>query len=629
MEAGSYLAVIKVVGVGGGGTNAVNRMIDAGLSGVEFIACNTDAQALQMTDADIKLNIGHQLTKGLGAGANPQVGQGAAAESRDDIKEALKGADMVFVTAGEGGGTGTGAAPVIAEIAKNEIGALTVGVVTRPFGFEGAQRSRQSQEGIDRLREMVDTLIVIPNERLLSIVERRTSILDAFREADNVLRQGVQGITDLITIPGLINLDFADVRTIMHDAGSALMGIGTATGESRAAEAAKAAISSPLLEESVEGATGILLNITGGKDLGLFEVNEAAEIIHSAADANANIIFGAVIDEGMGDEIRVTLIATGFDKRAEGGYRRVHERAAGAPARPGRPQPADRRPPALLARDPRRRDRHPAVPALTRASALKSGRASGSMTPLVEPRARGRAVRRGIWLGRRRLAGPVAGAASCFAPDLDAGPLFSPLRARRRPARRAPRCACGRASPRRSRRERRAWLLIGAGVAAWTFGEIYYTAVLWTAEEIPIPSPADAGYLLFPPFMLARRARAAAQPHARRARHAVGRRHHRRARRLGAPAPRSSSRPSQESASGQALEVAVDLAYPIADLRPARRDRRRARRHRLAARPHLGAAARRRRRRSGSPTRSTSSATRTAPTRPARGSTPAGGSAWS
>ena len=230
MEAGSYLAVIKVVGVGGGGTNAVNRMIDAGLSGVEFIACNTDAQALQMTDADIKLNIGHHLTKGLGAGANPQVGQGAAAESRDDIKEALKGADMVFVTAGEGGGTGTGAAPVIAEIAKNEIGALTVGVVTRPFGFEGAQRARQAQEGIDRLREMVDTLIVIPNERLLSIVERRTSILDAFREADNVLRQGVQGITDLITIPGLINLDFADVRTIMHDAGSALMGIGTCDG---------------------------------------------------------------------------------------------------------------------------------------------------------------------------------------------------------------------------------------------------------------------------------------------------------------------------------------------------------------------------------------------------------------
>ena len=328
MEASGYLAVIKVVGVGGGGTNAVNRMIDAGLSGVEFIAANTDAQALQMTDADLKLHIGANLTKGLGAGANPQIGQGAAAESRDDIKEALKGADMVFVTAGEGGGTGTGAAPVIAEIAKNEIGALTVGVVTRPFAFEGSQRSRQAQEGIDRLREMVDTLIVIPNEKLLAMVERRTSILDAFREADNVLRQGVQGITDLITIPGLINLDFADVRTIMADAGSALMGIGTANGESRASEAAKQAISSPLLEESVEGATGILLNITGGRDLGLFEVNEAAELIHSAADANSNIIFGAVIDEAMGDDIRVTVIATGFD---HGGVRAAREERARPP----------------------------------------------------------------------------------------------------------------------------------------------------------------------------------------------------------------------------------------------------------------------------------------------------------
>jgi cell division protein FtsZ len=266
-----------------------------------------------MTDADIKLNIGHQLTKGLGAGANPQVGQGAAAESRDDIKEALKGADMVFVTAGEGGGTGTGAAPVIAEIAKNEIGALTVGVVTKPFDFEGSQRMRQADDGIDRLRDVVDTLIVIPNEKLLNIVERRTTILEAFREADNVLRQGVQGITDLITIPGLINLDFADVRTIMSDAGSALMGIGTSGGESRAADAARTAISSPLLEESVEGATGILLNITGGKDIGLFEINEAAEIVQQAADSSANIIFGSVIDEGMGDEVRVTVIATGFD----------------------------------------------------------------------------------------------------------------------------------------------------------------------------------------------------------------------------------------------------------------------------------------------------------------------------
>src|SRR5438093_6651792 len=322
---GSYLAVIKVVGVGGGGTNAVSRMIDAGLRGVEFVSANTDAQALQMTDADIKLNIGHDLTKGLGAGANPEVGFGAAAESRDDIKEALKGADMVFVTAGEGGGTGTGAAPVMAEIAKNEIGALTVGVVTRPFDFEGTQRARQAEEGIQRLREVVDTLIVIPNEKLLQVVERRTTILEAFREADNVLRQGVQGITDLITIPGLINLDFADVRTIMSDAGSALMGIGVGQGENRAADAAKIAISSPLLEESVEVATGILLNITGGRDLGLFEVNEAAEIVTSAADKNSNIIFGSVIDDALQDEVRVTVIATGFDG---GGRRR--------PSAPGR-----------------------------------------------------------------------------------------------------------------------------------------------------------------------------------------------------------------------------------------------------------------------------------------------------
>ncbi len=327
----SYLAVIKVVGVGGGGTNAVSRMVDAGLSGVEFIAANTDAQALAMSDADIKLNIGHESTKGLGAGADPDVGLAAASESRDEIKEALKGADMVFVTAGEGGGTGTGAAPVIAEIAKNEIGALTVGVVTRPFEFEGTQRGRQAAEGIDRLREVVDTLIVIPNEKLLAVVERRTSMLDAFREADNVLRQGVQGITDLITIPGLINLDFADVRTIMQDAGSALMGIGTASGENRCSEAAKAAISSPLLEDNVDGAMGILLNITGGRDLGLFEVNDAAAIIQNAADPNANIIFGAVIDESMSDEVRVTVIGTGFDHRPG-----LRARAAARPARPDR-----------------------------------------------------------------------------------------------------------------------------------------------------------------------------------------------------------------------------------------------------------------------------------------------------
>ncbi len=318
MDTGSYLAVIKVVGVGGGGINAVNRMVDAGLKGVEFIAVNTDAQALQMCDADIKLQIGDQLTRGLGAGANPEVGYGAANESRDELKESLKGADMVFVTAGEGGGTGTGAAPVIAEVAKQEIGALTVGVVTRPFSFEGAQRSRQAEEGVQRLREQVDTLIVIPNEKLLAVVERRTSILEAFREADNVLRQGVQGITDLITIPGIINLDFADVRTIMHEAGSALMGIGEAGGENRAAEAAKHAISSPLLEQSVEGATGILLNITGGGDLGLFEVNEAAEIIQQAADSQSNIIFGAVVDDDLEDSVRVTVIATGFEGMATG-----------------------------------------------------------------------------------------------------------------------------------------------------------------------------------------------------------------------------------------------------------------------------------------------------------------------
>ena len=340
-QAGSYLAVIKVVGVGGGGTNAVNRMVDAGLRGVEFIATNTDAQALDACDADIKLNIGHELTRGLGAGADPQVGFGAAAESRDDIKEALKGADMVFVTAGEGGGTGTGAAPVIAEIAKAEIGALTVGVVTRPFEFEGAQRMRAADEGIARLREVVDTLIVIPNERLLATVEKRTTVLEAFREADNVLRQGVQGITDLITIPGLINLDFADVRTVMSDAGSAMMGIGASTGESRAVDAAQAAIESPLLEDTIEGATGILLNITGGSELGLFEVNDAAEIVHSAADKNANIIFGAVLDESMGEEVRVTVIATGFDQ-ASGRSRPRSTRADAsdrAPRRDRSPRP--------------------------------------------------------------------------------------------------------------------------------------------------------------------------------------------------------------------------------------------------------------------------------------------------
>jgi cell division protein FtsZ len=299
------------VGVGGGGSNAVNRMVDAGLSGCEFVAVNTDAQALLMCDADVKMPIGSEATRGLGAGADPGVGQAAAEESRDELKEALKGADMVFVTAGEGGGTGTGAAPIVARLAQ-ELGALTVGVVTKPFSFEGRRRAEVASRGVDELRDHVDTLIVIENDRLLQVVEKRTSIVDAFTIADDVLRQGVQGITDLITIPGLVNLDFADVRTIMNEAGSALMGIGVAGGENRATEAARAAVSSPLLESSIEGATGILLNVTGGPDIGLFEVNEAAQVVTSAADQNANVIFGAVIDDSLGDEVRVTVIATGF-----------------------------------------------------------------------------------------------------------------------------------------------------------------------------------------------------------------------------------------------------------------------------------------------------------------------------
>ena len=308
---GNYLAVIKVVGVGGGGTNAVNRMVDAGLGGVEFIAVNTDAQALLMADADVKIHIGSKETRGLGAGADPAVGHAAAQESRDELKEALKGADMIFVTAGEGGGTGTGGAPIVAELGR-ELDALTVGVVTKPFAFEGRRRAEQAEVGIQNLRDRVDTLIVIENDRLLQVVEKKTPVTEAFRIADDILRQGVQGITDLITVPGIVNLDFADVRTIMRDAGSALMGIGVASGENRAAEAARTAVSSPLLEQSVDGATGILLNVTGGTALGLFEVNEAAEVVTGAADANANVIFGAVIDDSLGDEVRVTVIATGF-----------------------------------------------------------------------------------------------------------------------------------------------------------------------------------------------------------------------------------------------------------------------------------------------------------------------------
>src|ERR687885_846065 len=299
-QSGNYLAVIKVVGVGGGGTNAVNRMVDPGLTGVEFIAVNTDAQALLMADADIKIQIGAQATRGLGAGADPAVGHAAAQENRDELKESLKGADMIFVTAGEGGGTGTGGAPIVAELAR-ELDALTVGVVTRPFSFEGRRRSEQAERGIEELRDRVDTLIVIENDRLLQVVEKRTSIVEAFRMADDVLRQGVQGITDLITVPGLVNLDFADVRTIMRGAGSALMGIGSASGENRATEAAQAAVSSPLLESSIEGATGILLNISGPADIGLFEVNEAAEVVTSAAAQDANVIFGAVSKESRGE----------------------------------------------------------------------------------------------------------------------------------------------------------------------------------------------------------------------------------------------------------------------------------------------------------------------------------------
>ncbi|MHB8073797.1 cell division protein FtsZ [Desulfosporosinus fructosivorans] len=310
-------AEIKVIGVGGGGNNAVNRMITAGLQGVDFVTVNTDSQALQLSRAGQKVQIGIKLTKGLGAGANPEIGAKAAEESREELTRVLKGADMVFVTAGMGGGTGTGGAPIVAEVAK-EMGALTVGVVTRPFTFEGRKRAMQAEKGIAELKSKVDTLITIPNDRLLQVVDKHTTIHEAFRIADDVLRQGVQGISDLIAVPGLINLDFADVKTIMSNTGSALMGIGQATGENRAADAARKAISSPLLETSIEGAKGVLLNITGGINLTLFEVNEAAGIIAEAADPEANIIFGAVIDENLKEEIRVTVIATGFDQQWAG-----------------------------------------------------------------------------------------------------------------------------------------------------------------------------------------------------------------------------------------------------------------------------------------------------------------------
>ncbi|MEU7744916.1 cell division protein FtsZ [Nonomuraea sp. NPDC049158] len=332
----NYLAVIKVVGIGGGGVNAVNRMIEEGLKGVEFIAINTDAQALLMSDADVKLDVGRELTRGLGAGANPDVGRKAAEDHREEIEEVLKGADMVFVTAGEGGGTGTGGAPVVANIARS-LGALTIGVVTRPFSFEGRRRASQAEAGIETLRDEVDTLIVIPNDRLLSISDRQVSVLDAFKAADQVLLSGVQGITDLITTPGLINLDFADVKSVMSGAGSALMGIGHARGDDRSVAAAEMAVSSPLLEASIDGAHGVLLSIAGGSDLGLFEINEAAQLVSMAAALDANIIFGTVIDDALGDEVRVTVIAAGFDDvppPAEKPLPRPQSRPAAAPTAP-------------------------------------------------------------------------------------------------------------------------------------------------------------------------------------------------------------------------------------------------------------------------------------------------------
>ena len=311
-EINNYLAVIKVVGVGGGGTNAVNRMIEEGIRGVEFVAINTDAQALAISDADIKVHIGTDLTRGLGAGANPEVGRKAADESRDDIAEALAGADMVFITCGEGGGTGTGAAPIVADIAMNEVGALTVAVVTKPFTFEGRKRKKSAEEGIKTLSDCVDTMIVIPNDKLLDIAEKKTTMLEAFAIADGVLSQGTQGITALITVPGIINLDFADVKPIMKQAGTAMMGSGTSSGDTRAVDAAQQAISSPLLESSIDGATRVLLSIAGSKDLGIQEISDAADVVANAVDPEANIIFGTVVDESLGDQVRITVIATGF-----------------------------------------------------------------------------------------------------------------------------------------------------------------------------------------------------------------------------------------------------------------------------------------------------------------------------
>ncbi len=380
----NYLAVIKVVGIGGGGVNAVNRMIEVGLKGVEFIAINTDAQALLMSDADVKLDVGRELTRGLGAGADPEVGKKAAEDHTEEIEEVLRGADMVFVTAGEGGGTGTGGAPVVAKIARS-LGALTIGVVTRPFTFEGRRRGVQADSGIEALRSEVDTLIVIPNDRLLSISDRNVSVLDAFKSADQVLLSGVQGITDLITTPGLINLDFADVKSVMQGAGTALMGIGSARGEDRAVQASELAISSPLLEASIDGAHGVLLSIQGGSDLGLFEIHEAARLVQEAAHPEANIIFGAVIDDALGDEVRVTVIAAGFDSGAPGRAGVAPAaRAAAAPA--AAPANEVRETPAVPARAEEPEEEAETTPAVPAPAPERAAEPQPVANPLEVPR---------------------------------------------------------------------------------------------------------------------------------------------------------------------------------------------------------------------------------------------------
>ncbi|MFB4299014.1 cell division protein FtsZ [Actinomadura sp. NTSP31] len=406
----NYLAVIKVVGIGGGGVNAVNRMIEEGLKGVEFIAINTDAQALLMSDADVKLDVGRELTRGLGAGANPDVGRKAAEDHREEIEEVLKGADMVFVTAGEGGGTGTGGAPVVANIARS-LGALTIGVVTRPFSFEGKRRAMQAEAGIETLRDEVDTLIVIPNDRLLSISDRQVSVLDAFKAADQVLLSGVQGITDLITTPGLINLDFADVKSVMSGAGSALMGIGSARGDDRSVAAAEMAISSPLLEASIDGAHGVLLSISGGSDLGLFEINEAAQLVSNAAAPDANIIFGAVIDDALGDEVRVTVIAAGFDEGRPA--KPAPEPEAKRVAPPPRPVPPPAAPPAPANPIPSRVGRSDGAPqqsapaqSVAQAAAAQQGQQAQPLAaPVPAPAPRSEADRPAGSAGDDRAAG--------------------------------------------------------------------------------------------------------------------------------------------------------------------------------------------------------------------------------